>query len=296
MPLPRQIFIVALLGLLACQPTTPDSPPANGELFETPALSSVPLLDAPNLREASGLTASRANQSLLWALNDSGDGARVFLIGPDGKQRAEYQLEGATNRDWEDMASTEISGVKTVFVGDIGNNINQNSTQSIYSFAEPTFSGATSGKISSVARIEFKYPDGSHNSEALLVDHQTKDLYIVTKQQTGARLYRLPYPQSTNGVVTAEALGELPVNNLTAGDISPDNQEVILRNYEEVLYWKRGSGEALAATLRRAPVRLPYLREPQGEGLAFAADGSGYFTISEVAEGIQARLFFYKRK
>lgn len=256
----------------------------------------MPVLDAPNLREASGLAASRANQNLLWALNDGGSGAKVFLLGPDGKQRAEYQLEGATNRDWEDMASTEISGVKIVFAGDIGDNIDRNSTQSIYRFIEPVFTGATSGTIGQVVKIEFKYPDGSHNAETLLVDHQTKDLYIVTKQQTGARLYRLPYPQSTNGVITAEAMGELPLNNLTAGDISPDNKEVILRNYEEVLYWKRGSGESLAVTLKRSPIRLPYLREPQGEGLAFAADGSGYFTIGEVVEGIQPRLFFYKRK
>lgn len=296
----RRLFFIALAGcLLACQETTPDPQPSTGnELFETPALSSVPALSVPGLKEASGLVASRRNPGLLWSHNDSGDGPRLFLFGADGKIRTEYQVGGgAINRDWEDMAAAEINGVKTLFVGDIGDNANHNALKFIYRFAEPAYAaGTTNATIANVETITFKLPDRSRNAETLLVDQQTKDLYILTKDEASVYVYRLPYPQATSGILTAEALGQVPLSGLTGGSISADNHEIILRTYEQIYYWKRATGESPTDALKRPPMQLPYLLEPQGEGVAFAADGSGYFSISETVEKIEPRLFFYKRK
>ncbi len=289
------IFVAFGASVLACTPPSPDPTPTEAE-FEAPALSAAPEVAAPQLREASGLAASRANSGLLWSHNDSGDSGRLFLLGPDGKQRAEYAVEGAQNYDWEDLAGTTLNGTPTVFIGDIGDNTEIRQTCEIYRCPEPTFSGAATGVAKGAGRIVFRYPDGPHNAETLLVDHPTGDLYILTKEASRSRVYRLPYPQATTGVLTAEKLGEVAVSYLTAGDISPDNTEVILKNYSQIYYWKREAGESLLTTLSRTPRTLPYLAEPAGEGLAFAADGSGYFTISETIEGIKTRLFFYKRK
>ncbi len=299
MPFRCLIFVVLACFVSACQETTPDPKPSTGnDLFETPALSSVPVLSVPGLKEASGLAASRRNPGLLWSHNDSGDGPRVFLFGADGKIRTEYQLGGgAINRDWEDMAAAEINGVKTLFVGDIGDNANHNALKFIYRFAEPAYAaGTTNATIANVETITFKLPDRSRNAETLLVDQQTKDLYVLTKDEASVYVYRLPYPQATSGILTAENLGQVPLRGLTGGSISADNQEIILRTYEQIYYWKRASGELLIDALKRPPLQLPYLLEPQGEGVAFAADGSGYFSISETLEKIEPRLFFYKRK
>lgn len=298
MPFTGRIFILLTAAtLLACDLLNPEPKPGTAEAeFESPALSAVPLLNAPGLREASGLAASRANANLLWSQNDSGSDARLFLVGPDGNQRAEYTVEGARNYDWEDLAATFVNGQPTVYIGDIGDNTNIRDVGDIYRCTEPVFGGAATGVIRGAQRIIFRYPDGAHDAETLLVDHQTGDLFVLTKEATRSRVYRIPFPQAVNTTITAEKLGELPLGFLTAGDISPDNTEVILKSYTEVFYWKREAGESLLATLSRTPRRLPYLAEPAGEGLAFAADGSGYFTLSEAIEGIQPRLFFYKRK
>jgi hypothetical protein len=293
----RRIFVVLTAALLACDPPRENVTPTPTEAeFEAPALSNAPELAAPSLREASGLVASRANAGLLWSHNDSGDGPRLFLLGPDGKQRAEYTVDGARNYDWEDIAATTLNGKPTLFIGDIGDNTSIRQTGEIYRCPEPTFGGGASGVASGVEKILFRYPDGAHDAETLLVDHQSGDLYVLTKIADRAGVYRLPYPQSTTGILTAEKLGEVALSYLTAGDISPDNTEVILKNYTQIFYWKRQPGESLLTTLSRAPRSLPYLAEPAGEGLAFAADASGYFTISETIEGIKTRLFFYRRK
>jgi hypothetical protein len=42
-------------------------------------------------------------------------------------------------------------------------------------------------------------------------------------------------------------------------------------------------------------MRLPYSPEPQGEAIAFDAQGGGYYTISEERGKSPQQLFYYKR-
>jgi len=48
--------------------------------------------------------------------------------------------------------------------------------------------------------------------------------------------------------------------------------------------------------LAKKPSTLPYVLEPQGEGICFDAADTGYFTISEKALASSVKLYFYKRK
>jgi hypothetical protein len=48
--------------------------------------------------------------------------------------------------------------------------------------------------------------------------------------------------------------------------------------------------------LAKKPSTLPYVQEPQGEGICFAAADTGYFTISEKALASFVKLYFYRRK
>jgi hypothetical protein len=93
---------------------------------------------------------------------------------------------------------------------------------------------------------------------------------------------------------------ELPFNYCTAGDISADNQEILLKNYQQVFYWKRCSGETLADALKREPTLLAYSadKERQGEAIAWAADASGFYTVGEKLSSFDQKqeLFFYKKK
>src|SRR5690606_37719118 len=61
-------------------------------------------LDNDAIDEASGLVASHRYPGFLYAHNDSGGDPAVFMIDTLGHYHATIQLEGAENKDWEDIA------------------------------------------------------------------------------------------------------------------------------------------------------------------------------------------------
>ena len=77
------------------------------------------------------------------------------------------------------------------------------------------------------------------------------------------------------------------------GSISPSGEEVLLKTYNEVYYWKRLQGEPLSATLKRTGQSVAYHSEPQGEAVCWDSTGSGYFTLSE---GVNQPLYYYARE
>ncbi|MFM6949116.1 MAG: hypothetical protein ACKOWQ_08885 [Aquirufa sp.] len=281
------------------------------------------IIENGQLDEGSGLIASRKNPGYFWALNDSGDPNRLFYFDSNGKGKKEFYLTNANNRDWEDMSiTTEADGSSTIYVADFGDNNVVYQSYNIYWFTEPTVSnsGPDINAISQVKKLTFVLPDGMRDMECLLVDQVSKDIFIVSKREDLKRLYKISAANVKDGaVLTAEFINELSFSNpfssntsvkelfyVTAGDVSFDNKEIIIRNYGYIYYWKRKDGEsipdALARQAKTVPCRSKYssadgLGEPQGEGLAFAADAQGYYTISESAAlpgGIH--FYFFKRK
>lgn len=249
-------------------------------------------VDNSEIKEISGLAASRANPGMFWVHNDSGDKSRIFLLDNQAKTKAEFTIENAKNRDWEDIALANFSDGNYLYVADIGDNESKYEYSYVYRFREPQLGDALA--VKNIERFTFRYPDTPHDAECLLIDPQTKDILIVTKDKLGlGKVFRLPYPQSTTAVTTAELISTVAISICTSGIISTDNQGVILKNYAQILYWKRSTNEPLAETFKKEGTPLPYIIEPQGEAIAWATDGSGYYTISE---GEAAKLYFYKKK
>ena len=58
-------------------------------------------LDNWDIKEASGLAASRKIQGVLYTHNDSGDRNRIFAINEWGQHLATYIIDNAQARDWE---------------------------------------------------------------------------------------------------------------------------------------------------------------------------------------------------
>lgn len=284
--------------------------PINEELFE-PGISMGQLADRA-INEASGLAASTVNRGMLWTHNDSGDKARIFLIDSLGRTLMRVSLAGIKNRDWEDMAvGPGPDSTKTyIYIGEIGDNDARYEFKYIYRIEEPVYKSLDT-TITSVDTIKFIYPDGNRDAETLLVDPLTKDVFIISKREKRVNLYRLPFPQSTTDVITAElAAAELDFNRLgdergyhpryfnqiVGGDISPEGLEVLVKDYSSVYYWKRNRNESIADVLKRMPEVLPYAPEARGEGIAFSGGGWGYYTLSEEVDGHIPHLVFYRRK
>lgn len=307
--------------LLGCQKKV--SVAVNNELFESGVSQGT--LDNPALVEVSGLAGSINNPGYLWVHNDSGDKARLFLLDKQGKHKATVWLANATNRDWEDIAvgPGPEEGKSYVYIGDIGDNDQKYKFKHIYRIEEPVIDLHTTSDttLTQVDRIEFKLPDGPQDTELLMMDPSTRDLYTVSKRKKKINLYRLPYPHTTTATMTAEIVlrqdlskvdgkhisqqGEETLINgynsqyyyqVVAGDISHDGQEVLLKSYSAVYYWKKSGQESLVELLAKDPIQLPYVAEPQGEAIGFDAEGMGYFTISEKRGEALPQVIFYKRK
>ena len=150
--------------------------------------------------------------------------------------------------------------------------------------------------IETFDRIAFQFPDGKRDAEALMIDPNTRDLYVVSKREENVSVYVAPFPQSVDQTITLKKVVTLPLTLIVAGDISDDGQEVIMKSYDWVYYWKRKEKEDLATLLSTDPVKLPYTREPQGEAIAWKKDGTGYYTLSEEADNVKPVLYFYERK
>ena len=310
------LFLLIFYFLLAsCQPTPNPAPNPGVTVTESnyAEFEDRGVIENPSLKEASGLVSSRKNVGSLWAHNDSGDQNRIFLIDSYGKGKREFKLLGAENRDWEDMGIvSEADGSATIYLADFGDNNANYSSYSLYWCKEPEVDSNTplAHTITQVSKLTFTLSDGPRDMECLLVDQKTKDIFIISKRENSKRLYKIAASSVVaGGTAKAEFIRELnfskPISTdarlitaayITGGSISPDNSEILIKNYLEIFYWKRKTGETISDALSRTPKTVPYKMEDQGEGIAFAADGNGYYTISELGSSGPVRLYFYKKK
>ncbi len=263
------------------------------------------------LREVSGVVASRNNPGVLWVHNDSGDAARVFALDTKGRHLATFTLAGHRFVDCEDIAlgPGPLRGVDYLYVGDIGDNHHTRRGLIVYRFAEPIVRTSESGvskAVAAVDRIKLAYPDGPHDAESLLCDPLSGDLYIITKDDAGNRVYRaaaaeveqsalqqsqvaLRYCGSMNWPMLASKL-----LGAVAADVSADGTQILVKSYNGIFWYHRKPGDDLAKSLvdgRRAH-SLPCARERQGEAIGFDANDQGYFTLSE---GHKQPLYYFQR-
>jgi len=257
------------------------------------------------LAEISGVAASRKNADVLWVHNDSGDSARIYAMNIQGKHLGVYNLLGASATDWEDMAigPGPIEGQDYIYVGDTGDNARSRSSVTIYRVAEPLVSATQNPvtvNLDDVDVLPMRYPGPAvFDCETLLVDPVSGDIFLVTRDREGqgvARVFRNPAPHTPGVMVTLELVAtvSLPLE-VKGGDISPSGDAVLMRLHsyssdEDGYYWPRAEGTNLWEAFSGLACTVPLVEEPQGEALAFAADGLGYYTISE---GAFQPIYFY---
>lgn len=239
------------------------------------------------LRETSGLAASRLNPDVLWLHND-GDGKEVYAVGIDGRMRARIRIR-AKLEDVEDIAiGRSLNGAPDfVYLGDIGDNDEERREVQVVRFEEPALRPESDDQEFAV-RVEslpLKYPDGSHDAEALMVDPLSGDLFIATKEERVTRFYRAAADKLRSGpTIGLELVGSARVGEVSGGDISATGDAIVLRSEDRGWLWGRKAGESVEAALRRAPRRILVRASRQsenGESIGFRADGRGYYTVSE---------------
>ena len=251
----------------------------------------------PDITEASGIVASRLDDSLLWTHNDSGGKNRIFALATNGKSRGTYYLDGCDSRDWEDIAAGPgPDPSKTyLFVGEIGDNYAAYDIKTIYRFVEPVVPANQPdyiGHVTQIDKLNFRFPDGRRDAEALMVDPWTGDYYVVSKRESKVMVYLGRYPQPLNRVDTLVKVATLDLTYVTAADISPSGEGILIEEYGKLHHWTRNRSESLVSALSRLPTTVAYQPEPQGEAVCWNRSGKGYYTLSEEVN-TEAHLFHY---
>ena len=286
---------IVLLSTISCNKNGVNTTNSH-EYSDTPHHN---ILTGGSIPEASGIADSKANPGYLWVEEDSGNPSQLYLLGHDGKIAGKVKIAGGTNRDWEDivLGVGPVDGTSYLYIGDIGDNSSTYASYTFYRFAEPTINVANIGSasVTKFSRINFKYPDSSHDAEAFLVDPNTKDIYVITKRDVKSKVYKLAYPQDTTKLITAVYVSDLAFDLVTSATISPDSKELIVKTYTNLYFYARSPTESIATTLSHTPSTLGYDLEQQGEAVCFALDYSGFYTLSETRTATPATLDFYKR-
>lgn len=252
-----------------------------------------------SMNETSGIAASGIFKDMFYVHNDSGDESRFFMISPDGKLHHTLKYDGNNgDDDCEDIAvgPGSAKGKSYVYVGNIGDNSAEREAITIYRFEEnPSWLKGSVANIKA-QKLYLQYPDGPKDAETLMIDPIDELFYIVTKRTDTVRIYTSPLAHKPNDTLSLTYRGKLffegtkPFKWITGGDISKDDDDVLLKSYDKVYYWNRRGKEHLWKTLQRKPKILTYQVEKMGEAIGFAADGKSYYTVSE---GVYAPVYYY---
>lgn len=278
----------------------PATAPANARLEAV-------VLDA-EVAEISGM--ANGSGDVLWVVNDSGNGARVFALGHDGRVRSAYDVEGVANVDWEDVADFTHAGKRHLAIADTGDNGGLRTTLELVVIAEPEVrEHFYQGSVTPAWTVRFRWPDGPRDCEAVAIDPVTGDALLFSKKRVPAQLFRVSVapPKPGEGVRVAEPIAvaagipqpdaaELAAHpqsgryrgQITALDVSRDGRALAVLTYRDVYLYRRGEGESWRDALLRQPRALGMPPIVQAEAAALTPDGRA---VRITSENLPAPLF-----
>lgn len=260
-------------------------------------------LSRPELREISGMAVSRRQEDVIWVHNDSGSRPLIYAISPDGVVRMRATVDGATSRDWEDMAAFDYEGRPMLVVADTGDNNARRDTVWLHFFEEPEIGSVGETVVSVEWSVPFRFPEGPADCESVAVDVASDQVLLLTKRENPPRLYAVPIRPPGAGPsrgrrIDAELIAPLTtIPRPRAEDLLADamfgayssqptamdvfgNQLMIL-TYRHAYIYQRTDGEPWTEVIARPPFIVILPRMKQGESLAYDAQGRDAFVTSE---------------
>jgi hypothetical protein len=267
-------------------------------MFATALLALQATFQSPRVIESSGVAVSRAYPGVLWTHNDSGDRPYLYATDLRGTDRGALLVPGAQAIDWEDMSlgpcPTRVTADTCIYLADTGDNLEFRPYVTIYAIPEPPppeRASDTLGTTRAPAVLRLRYPDGSHDVEAVYVAPRDTAVFLVSKGATrgsAIRLYRVDRSawrtgDTTTGIAVATLVQTLDIRPsseagrlVTAAAVRPDGRVVALRTYSEIYLFYPGVGGRLLAA-RERPCNISGL-EIGGEAIDFLDDSTFVLT------------------
>ncbi|WP_433830688.1 hypothetical protein ACQP2E_11510 [Actinoplanes sp. CA-015351] len=233
------------------------------------------------LNEISGLLTDGDGYVVVNDGADDPDGRRIFFL--DRKCKVVRTVKYPSRpRDTEDLARGPD---QTVWVGDIGDNSGSRETIGLWRLSL----GAKSPKL-----FRLSYPDGAHDAEALLISGDGTPV-VITKDPVTAGIY-VPDGELRSGKATPlRRAGDfgIPVTStsnpfgfpgrlvITGAAVNAGRTRAVLRTYSDAFEFDVTQGDVVAALTGGSSRTVALPDEPQGESIAYSADGSALLTVSE---------------
>ncbi|OED43056.1 hypothetical protein AB833_04525 [Chromatiales bacterium (ex Bugula neritina AB1)] len=256
-------------------------------------------IESPQITELSGMAVSNSRQKLYWAINDSGNEARLFAIDRAGKLIESHEVD-VRNRDWEDLSSYTDATGNWLMIADTGDNLKRRDQVHLHFLREPGLN--VSGQpLKPQHTLTLSYDDGPQNVESASVSVADRAIYLIAKASKGARLYSVPLDAALSSEhLVATQVGAIQplgwtrddpwwerllvagiLQTPTAMDISPDETLAVVANYRHVYLYYRNETQSWPQALAAAPRIITSHRMAQSESVAFSADGRSVVVGSE---------------
>lgn len=263
---------------------------------EPPAFKVAGTLENSLIIEASGLVAG--DDGVFFVHND---GKRdVFVIDATGKDLGAFKLDGAKNRDWEDITRVPDGDRHLIVIADVGDNEHKRKDVDLYFFEEPA-EGTFDTDHEAVHRLELSYPDGPRDVESVAYDPSSRSILLLSKRDIPPRLYSVPLDRAlAEKELVADFLAEVPgfrpptkqdilthpkrglwVSQPTGMDISPDGRLAAVLTYRSLYLFQREEGETWAEAFQRTPEEIVGPPGTHDEAVAFSTDGKTIYVTTE---------------
>jgi hypothetical protein len=173
----------------------------------------------PEIKECSGIVASRQYPDVFWVHND-GKKERLYAINRKGATLAEFKVKGAKFEDWEDIA---LDSQNNLYAADTGNNDAKRAEVAVYQFPEPDPNSAEKS-VHVKRHWVLQYPSGPRDCESLLIVGTNGYLISKVTKNRMAEIYTFPL-QDSAGPITLKGLARLAIDSpVTAATLSPDGK------------------------------------------------------------------------
>ena len=294
------IFVIFVSGsavlLSACSKVISNGRSSNSSspLFDKPTV--IGKIQSNEVIESSGIVASKCQLGVYWTHNDSGDGPNIYAINEKGENLGTFRVSNSQNDDWEDIAEfKDSSGKCFIYIADVGDNKTRRAEETIFRVPEPPISDSTRGTTSKnsittepASALNFRYPGIQRNSETLMVNPQTGDIYVLTKSiERASEVFKLAGNFGKSDITVAAKIADLAVPNvpngqLTGGDISDDGRHVVLCDYSwayeiELPANTKNFDEIWGVK----PDRIDFGKVSQAEAVGYSPNGSAIVITSE---------------
>lgn len=308
----RIVALIAVAGLSGCDSPSVELSDARRLYTGTDSMGievsarTIPVHARSDLIENSGATMSVSQPGVIFTINDSGHEPVLFVLDTTGADRGAWRVVGASNVDWEAIASGPCGGMpnaeleksspRCIYIGDVGDNDAVRPSVTVYKLREPRADSA--GALSEIAAesLSFTYEEGRHDVEAMFVA-PNGSVNLITKRPhrtlfgrlRPALIFAIPAAAWGHGPVVARRVdslgivpGSAPNRVITDASLSRDARYLAVRTYWQVyIFAYEPAASRIFSAVPDVVCNIASLRERQGEGISWYLDTGQLLLTSE---------------